>query len=75
MKAIKTKYIGPTNYLGSRCKASDGDRNSITLSWDDSLNSDEMHEKAAYALCNKMKRKCKLAGGGFKDCMVWVMID
>lgn len=37
MKAITVKYFGPGNVRGSRYKATDSDRNSITLSADDSL--------------------------------------
>ena len=34
MKAIITKYIGPTDTRGSRIKASDEDGNSITIGYD-----------------------------------------
>lgn len=54
MKAIITKYLGPTNFRGSRIKASDGDRNQITISYDDALSSDDAHDAAALALCRKM---------------------
>lgn len=54
MKAIRTRYLGPSNVKGSRCKASDEDGNQITIGWDNSLNSKGNHRKAAEALCRKM---------------------
>ena len=55
MKAITTKYHGPTNVRGSRISATDEDRNRVSLSYDDGLNSEENHDAAAIALCVKMK--------------------
>jgi hypothetical protein len=52
MQAIETKYIGPTNHRGSRIKAS-CERGSITVSYDDAMNSDEAHIAAAQALVNQ----------------------
>lgn len=49
MQAFETKYIGPTNYRGSRIKAS-CERGSITVSYDDSLNTEEAHRAAVEAL-------------------------
>lgn len=54
MKAIRTRFFGASNVKGSRVRASDGDGNSVTLGYDHSLNSDQMREKAARALCEKM---------------------
>jgi hypothetical protein len=67
MKAIQTKYIGPTNFRGSRIKASDGDGNYLTISYPYELNSTEAHRKAAEMLRDKMKWTGKLIGGGFKN--------
>lgn len=75
MKAIRTYYLGPTNYLGSRCKATDEDGNSVILPWDSGFNSSPMHRKAAQALCDKMRWRARIIGGGLKDCMVWVFAD
>lgn len=52
-QAIETKYMGPTNYRGSRIKAS-CEAGAITIGWDDSLNSDDNHIKAANALMTKL---------------------
>ena len=54
MKAITTKYIGPTNYRGSRIKASDEDGNAITISYPHELSGEEVYRKAAVALCTKI---------------------
>jgi hypothetical protein len=54
MKAIKTKYLGPTNTKGARIKASDGNGNSIIISWDYELDTDFNHVAAAVSLCEKM---------------------
>ena len=75
MKAIKTKYLGPTNFKGSRVRATDEDGNSIILSWDHALNSDKNHEAAAQALCDKMDWEGRIVGGSLKDCMVWVFVE
>ena len=74
MKAISTKYLPATNYLGSRIKATAEGGNSITLSYDDALNSDQMHLKAAIALRDKMNWKDggKLIGGGTETGYVFV---
>jgi hypothetical protein len=52
MQAIVTKYIGPSNVKGSRVKAT-ASAGSVTLHWDDSLNSDQNHCAAARALAVK----------------------
>lgn len=52
MQAVITKYIGPTKVKGSRVKAT-ASAGSITLHWDDSLNSAQNHAAAARALALK----------------------
>lgn len=74
MKAIRTRYVGPTNTRGARIIASDGDRNSISISYPHSLNSDEGHELAAYLLMEKMQWTNRIIGGGFQRDMYWTMI-
>ena len=77
MKAITTKYLGPTNSRGSRIKASDGDGHSVTISYDYSLSGhDKVYAKAAYALCTKMNWNTSgLIGGGTKEGMVFVFAE
>ena len=74
MKAIETKYLGPTNYRGSRCKAwTDGA--SIVLDWDHSLNSEGNHRAAAVALYEKMGWHGTIAQGGTLRTDVFVFVD
>lgn len=72
MKAIITKYFGPTNTRGSRIKATDGDRCSITIPYPHELDSEEAHRKAAEALRDKMKWKGELIAGWIKNDCVFV---
>jgi hypothetical protein len=65
-QAITTRYIGPTNTRGSRVKATAA-AGSITLDWDDGLNSDENHARAALALADKFKWRGAYYGGGLPD--------
>jgi hypothetical protein len=66
MQAITTKYIGPSNVRGSRVKAQ-CQAGSITLEWDDSLNSERNHETAAKALAAKLDWRGKWRGGSPHD--------
>lgn len=54
MKAILTKYVGPSNTRGGRIIASDSDNNRVTISYPHELSSEQAHRKAAEALCKKM---------------------
>jgi len=59
---IFTKYLGPTNTLGSRVKASttvpywiEGDvKSSVTLGWDHDMSGTEMHDAAAIKLAEEL---------------------
>jgi hypothetical protein len=53
MQAIITKFLCPTNFKGSRYKAS-CEAGSITISADDALNIDGNHKAACDALCAKL---------------------
>ena len=72
MKAIQTKYIGPTNTKPSRIKAFDGD-NSITISY--SSESKNPHADAALALARKLNWTGTLIEGSTKDGQVFVFAD
>jgi hypothetical protein len=50
---IETRFLGPTNYRGSRVKAWSGEH-SIVVPWDHALNAGENHERAASALALKL---------------------
>jgi hypothetical protein len=75
MKTIATKYLGPSNFRGSRIKASDEDRNQITVQYNGDHNQEPNHAAACLALCRKMGWKGRLQGGHTKAGMVWTFID
>ena len=75
MKAIFTKYHGPTNTRGSRISASDQDGNRITISYPYELSGEAVHRKAADALCTKMHWTGKLTGGSVRNGYVFVFSD
>ena len=64
MKAIRTKYLGPTDHRGSRIKADDYEGQSVTISYPYGLSGEDCHRKAADALCVKMGWPRDLVGGG-----------
>lgn len=70
-QAIVTRYHGPTNYKGSRVKAT-AEAGSITLSWDDALDSYANHAKAAEALIAKFQWGGIWFGGGTAEGYVFV---
>ena len=72
MKAIFTKYHGPTDFKGSRISASDEDGNRVVISYPYELSGEDVHRKAAEALCAKMNWPGKLVGGSYKRGYVFV---
>lgn len=73
MKAITTKFHGPTNTRGSRYSASDKDGNHISISTAFEVDSCENHERAARALCVKMGWvQYPLMSGALKNGYVFV---
>ena len=77
-QAIQTRYISPTDYRGSRVKAT-AEAGSVTLSWDHALNATDNHRIAAETLAKKygwISNGARLVGGcisgpGF----VWTVVD
>lgn len=72
MKAITTKYHGPTNHRGSRISASAEGGHRVTVIYDDALNmtDGENHDAAVRALCQKCNWggtlvRGQLANGGY----------
>ena len=74
-KAIETKYLGPTNYRGSRIKAYEPDGQSVTISYDYGLNDHDLHKKAAQALLDKMNWPYEIIGGHTRRGMVWILTE
>lgn len=76
MKAIKTTYLGPTNYRGSRIKATDEDGNSVTFPYFPEKHMEkEAHSVAAIALCKTMGWEGTLVAGSLKDCYVFCFMS
>lgn len=76
MKAILTRYIGPTEThrhggavetQGARIRAFDLDGNSITVPYDHEQDTEAAHANAAMALCDKMEWSGGLVAGATKD--------
>jgi hypothetical protein len=72
MKAITTKYHGPTDTRGSRIAATDEDGNRITISYPYELSGEAVHRAAADALCAKMNWTGRLTGASLKRGYVFV---
>lgn len=70
MKAILTKYHGPTNTRGSRISATDDDGNRVTVPYDHAAR--DPHDEAALALCRKMGWTGTLAKGSTGKGAVYV---
>ena len=74
-QAISTKYLGATNYRGSRIKATSASGHSLTVDYDDALNGEENHARAARALTVKLNWTGKYYGGATKDGYCFVYAD
>ena len=75
MKAIQTKYFGPTDFKGSRIKAFDLDGNSIIVSYPHELSGSDVHFKAVKAFISKFPGwgpAEKWKEGAVKDGYAWV---
>ncbi len=73
MQTITTKYLGATDTLGARFKATHtGDYTSVTLGYDYALSNEENHRAAAQALAEKLGWEGDYIGGHTKAGMVFV---
>lgn len=63
-QSIQTHYIGPTDHRGSRVKAKTAGGLSLTQDWDDALDMDENHRRAAMALAVKLNWLGRWYAGG-----------
>lgn len=75
MKAIETRYVGPTNTRGARIIASDSDGNRITIGYPHELNSEDAHRAAAEKLRESMQWKGELVSGSTKRGYVFVFVS
>ena len=74
MKAIETKYHGPTNTRGARISASDLDGNRISLPYPHELSGEAVHRQAAEALRDKMGWAGEMIGGATKRGYAFVFV-
>lgn len=75
MKAILTKYHGPTNTRGARVSASDEEDNKVYISYPYELSGEAVYRKAAEALKAKMNWSGDLVGGSLKNGYVFVFVN
>lgn len=72
---IKTKTLKPTNYKGTRVKASikigSEKPQSITLDWQYHFNTEENHRQAALALCEKLNESDLRFSYNLYDLIAW----
>lgn len=72
-QAIETKFLGATNFKGSRVKAT-AEAGSITLSWDHALNGPDNHIAAAKALVEKFGWGGQWRGGAIPHTSGYVFV-
>ena len=73
MQTITTKYLGPTDYKGSRFKAThSGGFTSVTMSMDYGMEHAGNHTRVAFMLAEKLNWEGNYIGGHTKDGMVFV---
>jgi hypothetical protein len=75
MKAISTRYIGPTNTRGARLVASDGDGNRCTIPYPMNLSGAAVHASAALALCQKKAWSGELIAATTAEGYVFVWVN
>ncbi len=75
MKAILTKYHGPTDTEHSWIGAFDMDRNRIAIPYPHELSGEECYRVAAQALCDKMHWTGRMVGGAIRDGYAFVFVD
>lgn len=67
MKAIQTRYLGPTNFRGSRIKAWAEGVGSLTIPYPHELSGEAVHRLAAEALCKRQGWPTAIVGGGLPN--------
>ncbi len=73
MKAILTKYLGPTNFRGARVKAI-AEELSVTVPWDYALSAERNHTHAAARLAEKYEWVGRWYGGGTMEGYAFVCV-
>lgn len=82
MQTIETKYLGATNYRGSRIKATqsamfgnDFKPQTATVDYSHALNLDQNHQEAARKLKLKLGWQGEMYGGTTSRGMAWVFVN
>ena len=76
MQAITTKYLGPTNKLGSRIKAQSASGIYKTFGYKSELSSEANHEEAARSLAKRLGWNYNLIGGSLdNERCVFVLVE
>ena len=73
-QAIKTRYVGATQTHDARIIATAG-AGRVFVNYDDALNINNNHAKAAETLANKYGWRGRWYGGGTADGFVFVCVD
>jgi len=75
MKAITTKYVGPTTFKGPRLIAPEPDGKRCIISYPHEYDTEAAHRIAAETLRDKLGWKGALAGGYLgKSAWAWVFV-
>lgn len=75
MKAIRTKYIGPTDFRGARIAAQDDEGNRVVIPRNHALSIEDNHRAAAETLIAKMGWPDYIVGGSYGNYYFWVFVD
>ncbi len=70
-QAIRTRYLGPTNFRGARIRAS-AEAGSVTVAWDYALNVSDNHACAVLRLQSVLGWSEAFRGGQFGSDYYWV---
>jgi hypothetical protein len=73
--AILTRYLGPTNYMGSRVKAYTETGIQKTITWDDALSVEDNHRLAVGTLARAKGWTGRWVGGSTGEGWAWVNTD
>ena len=73
MKTIQTKFLGETNTLGVRIKATTSEGKSVVVSYAQELSGEAAHFEAVKELCKKLNWKGEFVAGSTKKGYVFVL--
>lgn len=74
-QSISTKYVGPTNFRGSRIIATSASGHRVTVDYAHEMNVEMNHRSAAHKLAADLSWTGEWVGGATKDGYVFVQPD